>query len=366
MNWQPVVREVHLLGGGRAFNGISSEVEIHPLTISKKILKIHLKDYHHLFHDINKSGLYVIGCDFFTTPESTNGYTPPQWRTKNKNNPIWLCAEEGDNWSFIAHSAFKQKNGLLCDIASRISHQLRACEWRLRQLSESYADQLKSRINSDTFKDNQRFFDEYTSLAYLSLQSFLVDACVLRDYLAEFYSEVMLSEVINGKVNKVTTLSGLLKRWKISPPKNIVGKEILISAKPGQWLFELGSYRDLVVHTAPLATAGRTLCAVTRLFNLPHGEKLPGIKLPLPNNPTELKTERSSGRYFDDPELNFARFQNIIDDVDNTKDSLEYAYSCMQSLGKMAKSVSTLSPVKPEIPLITQNDVIGEIKIIKN
>ncbi|WKA61364.1 hypothetical protein [Pectobacterium aroidearum] len=363
MNWQPVVREVHLLGGGRAFNGINPEVEIHPLTINKKLLKIHLKDYHHLFHDINKAGLYVIGCDFFTTPESVNGYTPPQWRTKNKNNPIWLCAEEGDNWSFIAHSAFKQKNGLLCDIAARISHQLRACEWRLRQLSESYANQLNSRIHSNKFTDNQLFLDEYTSLAYLSLQSFLVDACVLRDYLAEFYSEVTSSEENNGHIGKVTTLSGLIKRWKITPPKNNIGNEILISSKPGQWLFELGSYRDLVVHVAPLATAGRTLCAVTKTFDLIYGESIPGIKLPLPNNPDVLQKERSSGRYFNDPELNFARFKNIIDNIDNTKDSLEYAHSCMQLLGKMAKSVSTLSPVKPEMPLITQNDIIGNIII---
>lgn len=366
MNWQPVIREVHLLGGGRAFNGMNPKVDIHPSTVTKKTLTIHLKDYHSLFHNLNTAGLEVIGCDFFTTPESANGYAPPQWRSMNKNGKIWLCAEEGDNWSFIAHSAFKHKKGLLCDIASRISHQIRACEWRLRQLSESYADQLKSRTYSDAFKDNQRFFDEYTSLTYLSLQSFLVDACVLRDYLSEFYSEVTPNEINNGQINKITTLSGLLRYWKISPPKNPVGKEILTSAKPGQWLFELGSYRDLVVHTAPLAQAGRTLCAVTKLFNLPHSEKLPGIKLPLPNNPARLKTERSSGRYFNDPELNFARFQNLIDDLDNTKDSLEYAHSCMQSLGAMAKSVSTLSPVKPEIPLITKSDIIGEIKIVKN
>lgn len=364
MDWQPVLRELHLHGGGRLFNGVGPKATVRPDTVSGRGIQITLKSFGSLYSDTKKLGLNVIGCDFFTTEEAAKGVSPPEWRSKNiAASPAWLCTDQGHEWSFIANAAFKQKNGLLYDIASRISHQLRACEWRLRQLSETYAEQLNGRLQAKPFKADHRFLDGYTSLCYLALQSFLVDACVLRDYLSEFYSEVMLRNSDSDAI-KITTLSGLLKKWKSQPPTDAAGREVSASAKPGQWLFELGAYRDLVVHVAPLAHAGSTLFAVTRTLELTQGELLPAIKLPLPNNPTALTKERVSGRYFDDPELTFARFKNIIEDVSSARDSLEYAHLCMLQLGALASSISKLSPIKPEIPLITRKDVIGDIKII--
>ncbi|MGY8810839.1 MAG: hypothetical protein ACKVK5_07365 [Pseudomonadales bacterium] len=364
MEWQPVLREVHLYGGGRALNCLNSTVDITPKTVNGKHARVKLKNFGGLYSDLIKLGLNIVGCDFFTSTESAEGSRPPEWRSRNVIGPAWLCTDQGNEWSFIAHAAFKQKNGLLYDIASRISHQLRACEWRLRQLSEAYADQLKSRISSKPFKDGQRFLDGYTSLCYLALQAFLVDACVLRDYLAEFYFETSPQKDASN-VKKITTMAGLIKSWKGAIPPDAAGKEIMASTKPRNWLFELGAYRDLVIHTAPLAKAGQRLYAVTRSFVLLNNEQLPGIKLPLPSDPAGLKSARSSGRYFQDPELNFARARNIIDDIENTKDSLEYAHICMQLLSTMSSSVSKNSPIKPEVPIITSADTIGGIKITR-
>ncbi|MBP5089951.1 hypothetical protein HUS91_31240, partial [Pseudomonas chlororaphis] len=201
----------------------------------------------------------------------------------------------------------------------------------------------------------------YTSLCYLALQSFLVDACVLRDYLSEFYYETII-KIADPDASKITTLNGLLKRWKQQPPTDPAGKELRASAQSGQWLFELGAYRDLVVHVAPLSNAGRTLFAVTRTIEMPHGELLPAINLPLPGNPADLTKERVTGRYFQDPDLGFARLKNIIENTANSRDSLEYAHLCMQQLGAIASSISKISPIPPEVPLITQKDVIGDIK----
>jgi hypothetical protein len=362
MEWPMVLRELHLHGGGRILSGGDPKTTCRPNMVSNRSLVITLKSFGSLYSEVKHLGLNIIGCDFYTTDDEVNGFNPPQWRSKNiAPNPLWLCNDQCNEWSFIANAAFKQSKGLLYDIASRVAHQLRACEWRLRQLSEVYEQQLNSRLREKPFLPDKQFLDGYTSLCYLSLQSFLVDACVLRDYLSEFYYEVMIKTVDN-EASKVTTLNGLLKRWKQHPPTDPAGKELRASAQSGQWLFELGAYRDLVVHVAPLANAGRTLFAVTRTIEMPHGELLPAIKLPLPGNPADLTKERVTGRYFQDPDLGFARLKNIIENTPDSRDSLEYAHLCMQQLGAIASSISKVSPIPPEMPLITPKDVIGEIK----
>ncbi|MGQ7814122.1 hypothetical protein ACUTAH_00320 [Metapseudomonas furukawaii] len=362
-DWLPVIREVHLLGGCRAINYIEPKVSLVPNTTGSKVASFELRGFGQLFYALRDLKLGVVGCDFFTHNDEVFGINPPQWRSINLVFPTWLCTDQGQEWSFISHSAFKNKEAVLCDVASRISHQLRSCEWRLRQLSESYREQLNSEIKGRGFEEGRRFANGYTELCYLSFQSFLVDACILRDYLSEFYWLVTCGG--DGGAGKVTTLSGLLRKWKDSPPRDKVGRQLHASAKPGQWMFDLGAYRDLVVHSAPLAKADRTLYAVCQSLAVTGGERLPGIKLPVPNNPSEIKGSRSSGRYFDDPELNFARFSNALENVDDAKDALEYAHLSMQLLGAMAKSVSDISPLRPEMPIITSEDMIGGLEIIE-
>ncbi len=347
--WPHVVREVHLLGGGRAYNFKGSHVDIKPDRIEGGGIRLTLLRFDALFSGIESIGLKVVGCDFFTHGGELDGSSPPQWRTKCFGNLGWLCTDQGYHWSFIGYAAFKAKHGVLCDIAYRVSHQIKACEWRLRQLSESYQEQLNSRLNDGKFEHGKQFANGYTSLSYLAVQSFLVEACILRDYLVEFYWAALPEG--GEKINKkVTTMGGLLKAWKSSSTISKVGREIKTCAAEDGWLFELGAYRDLVVHAAPLAHADKTLYAVCQAIELPEGRKFPGIKLPLPSDPDSISGERNSGRYFKDGELNFARFSNAIEDVDSAKDALEYAHLTMQLISSLASSVSKLSPFEPKMP----------------
>lgn len=361
--WHQVIREVHLLGGGRAINNLEPVVDILPSTVDGKGVRISLAKFGDLYRDLESLGFKVVGCDFYTSSFEVEGINPPQWRTKCAGSELWLCTEQGDVWSFIAHSAFREKKAELCDVSSRISHQLRACEWRLRQLSESYNNQLVSRLKDEKFEEGGRFSNGYTVLCYLAVQSYLVEACILRDYLAEFYWLVMSAEE-NIEKNKITTLGGLYKFWSKKPPMDSAGMEMKACATKGNWLYELGAYRDLVVHSAPLAHADRTLFAVCQNLALPQGKRFPLIKLPLPNNPSGIAGERSSGAYYQDPELNFARFSNALENFESAKDALGYAHLTMQLLGALAKSVSKLSPVTPEIPTFTTEDIIGDIKFL--
>src|SRR5471032_1569332 len=179
--WQAVVRVVHLQGGCRALNGMNPQVAFEPDLLNGGRLGLTLPAFNSLFRQISDLGVAVIGCDFLTSAAEAEGYAPPQWRSFNgASDNARTCAYQGDHWSFIANGAFKNGLGLLWDIAGRVSHQLRACDWRLRQLSDAYRDQLRSALRGGEFADNQRFMDGYTSMGYLALQAFLVEACVLR------------------------------------------------------------------------------------------------------------------------------------------------------------------------------------------
>lgn len=352
MDWQPVLRELHLYGGGRVLNGMDQKADLRLNAMSGRSASLKIKSYGSFYGDIKRLGLQIVGCDFFHTEEQAKSFAPPEWRSINPAaSPPWLCTDQGHDWSFIANAAFLKKNGLFCDIASRISHQIRACEWRLRQLSEAYSDQLNGRLFSKTFKANDRFLDGHTSLCYLALQSFLIDACTLRDYLSEFYSEAMIRRG-NPSAPKITALVGLLKVWRSQPPEDNAGKELRASSLSGNWLYELGAYRDLVVHVAPLANAAKTLLAFTKTIEF-QGELLPAIQLPIPLKPAEVKNSRTTGQYFDDPDLNFARGLNFIEDMESSRDALEYAHIAMQQLGALCSSIAGISPFAPQVPIIT-------------
>src|SRR5690606_22337761 len=105
----------------------------------------------------------------------------------------WHCFNQADIWSHIAHAAIKQNNGLLWDVAQRISHLLRVCDWRLRQVSECYRDLLYAIVQAHEYTEGRRFMDRHTWLIYMEIESFLVSACVLRDSLAE-YRALLLSQ----------------------------------------------------------------------------------------------------------------------------------------------------------------------------
>lgn len=151
---------------------------------------------------------------------------------------------------------------------------------------------------------------------------------------------------------KITALSGLLKFWRSQPPQDKAGVELRASSLPDNWLYELGAYRDLVVHVAPLANAAKTLLAFTKTIEF-QGELLPAIQLPIPLRPAEVKNSRTTGRYFDDPNLNFARGLNFIEDIESARDSLEYAHVSMQQLGALCSSIASISPFAPEVPIVT-------------
>jgi hypothetical protein len=364
----PAVRIVHLTGGCRAYNGFDPLLEFEPAMVSGQEVRMNIREYKSLYDDLGRAGLAIIGCDFISSSLEAKALIPTDWRTFHSwPGTIWLCQEEIDRWSGIGYAGSKAKKPGLRDIARRVSHQLRVCAWRLRQISEGYQEQLHAQTADGEFRSGIRFEDGFTWLGYLSIQAFLVDACVLRDYLAEFYAMYACPEpdlLVSGP--QITSMSGLKKRVldKLSST-NPVTHELKLATSKGGWLHLLGAYRDLVVHCVPLAKSDSSLKALTTELSIQGAGMLPAVSLPLPNDPLAISQSRAAGAHLTTLEDELSLFVKANRGAAPSKDGLIYAYICLDNLTKLVHNISAHSPLPPEIPHITDDDVIGEIKVIR-
>lgn len=362
----PAVRSIHLQGGCRA-NDIGERLQLELIASNGRHAELIPPSFHHAYGVLRRAGFLIVGADFFFEIEQADGRRLPSWQA---HHPIrgtsWPCADQADKWSFIAHSAIRQKNGLLWDVATRISHQLRSCDWRLRQVSEAYRDQLHAKVRAGKFVYGQRFFDGFTWLGYLAIQAFLADACVLRDNLAEYRALVLTQSghrIFTGKITRIASLKKqYLSKCQLTIP---VDQQLQKATDPGGWLRLLGGYRDLVVHYAPLASGGQDLYALCTQIPLDAQTTLPSIKLPIPADPDKISAARTSGAHVDDPEQNYARFLNAIRDPASALDGLGYAHSVLGHLSMLASELAALSPAKPEMRVLTDEDTL-DIKIIES
>jgi len=359
-------RIVHLLGGIRAINIDGPQVRIKPKTLHGKITQFNTRSYGAIFSDIHQLGFSVVGVDFFTHISEVKGETPPNWRVFNQApSTAWTSEETARLWKGIAHSAFKQKQGHIWDLASRIGHQLRVCSWRVRQLSEAYHKQLVAKSSKNKLEPGQRYEDGFTWNTYLAVQSYLVDACILRDYLSEFAAIFVFSKRYGIETSHVSTIGGLIK--KVLKDKNVndsLAQDLRKATKEGGWLKALGEYRDLVVHSAPLSHAEMRLYAVTDVIQIDSEGSVPLIKIPLPNDPGAISAKRASRKHFSDFEAQFNKYIESVREDHPTVDALTYIVKTHGELAELAMILSKQSPVPYQDIVLTDRDIIGPIKVI--
>lgn len=346
----PSLRCFHLQGGCRAHHNTPGWLRLEPHAVDVSEQRLPNTRYELAISDLQQAGLNVIGADFYTDREQCVGIRLPDWRARlSKTTSGWLCAEQSDLWSHIAYAAVKQANGPLWDVASRISYQLRVCDWRVRQLSEAYYSQLHAIIGSGRFKAGTCLSDGFTWLGYLAFQSFLLDSCVLRDYLAEYRALILDSSIkLTARVSDFAMLKNVyLDKITLALEAD---KALALAANEDGWLFKLTGYRNLVVHYAPIASAGNDLYTYCYLVRLPSAAELPAIKFPIPSDPRKLILARRSGAYLQDPNQDYARFLNAVKDPQGACDGLEYAQIVLGEMSTLAQLLSEISPVHPRIP----------------
>jgi hypothetical protein len=362
IEWR-VGRIFHIPGGIRAQNWCTPKVDLQPDTLDGKIAQLTSKAFGGTFDELESIGLFVIGVDFYSHAFEVEGRTPPQWRSHHSPVRGWPCNTAFTKWRQIAHASYKREKGHLWDLASRIAHQLRVCEWRVRQVSEAYKEQLHARCQSE-FKAGLRFRDGFTWLAYLSIQSFLIDACILRDYFSEFAAYFIYVTECGEPKAKVTTLAGLKKRvLNGKDQSDALGVYLNEAIDERGWLKELGAYRDLVMHSAPLAQAEAKLFAVQDVFLLPQGRQLPCIVCPLPEVPQDISTARARGSAFANFKDQFESFAKASRGESPSKDGLRYVHSVLGRLCELSEIVSGQSPVEPEEIIIDDAELLSPIVI---
>ncbi len=364
----PASRIVHLIGGCRAINNRGPVVIFDPLTLGGKQGQFQLSKYGAIFHSLKSAGAVVIGVDFYSHVLEAKGIVPTNWRSYHQTRTTsWPVEETAQKWRNIGHAAFKRKNGKLWDIGSRVGHQLRVCDWRLREISEAYSNQLFSKIKLKDFKVGQRFEDGFTRLSYLAIQSYLVDACILRDYLSEFMFEYIYRDMADFSKLKITAMGTLKKKIldKIAEPDNFT-QELKQSTDKEGWITLLGNYRDIVVHSAPLAQAGNKLYSICEKLRLVDGEEMPIIQCPIPENPARILTSRSTDSHFQNFDEQFKIFISAAKGDMPVIDGLGYASDSLGKLAILADSIASKSPIGPEMPHLNSSDIIGGIKITKH
>jgi len=339
-------------------------VHVYPVPPGRPEPRFLARTYGTLYRDLQARDLLPIGFEFLSNSLEAKGLVPTNWRSYHPWGPknIWPCEIQIEEWAQVGWVASQEGMAELWDLARRISHQLRVCAWRMYQLSETYHAQLKARTAERNISTGLRFDDGFTWLGYLAAQAYLVDACILRDYLAEFFVAFVCPELA-PKV-RITTMAGakkhILDKTKSSDP---LFAELASATSKGGWLFQLGAYRDLCVHCVPLARAESRLFAVGTAIPIKGAAPLIGVSLPLPADPSAIAAERASprrgARLAEELKLMTSATRGEV----STADALLYCYSALDRLTHLATKLRAYSPKEPKIPRLTDEDVIGVITV---
>jgi len=354
------IRIVHLWGGTRAINNPGSEVIIFPRTTDNQTAQFNLPNYNSLLSVLKSLNFNIIGIDYYSSPEEIQGVYPPEWHSFSRiKSPNYPLNDSTIAWSNISFSASQVEDYLLSDVAGRISFGLQACESRLRDISESYNKELRALCDDGNFKDGNYFETRHTFNIYLSIHSFLIEACCLRDYLAEFM-RIFVFDTYRDQ--KITTMAGLRKHIlrKLHDKNSFASNlyEATDTESSNGWIATLGEYRDLVVHSMPLAHARVASFIFQTKISICNDKYFPSITLPLPTNPGEIFKKRSQGILFSGYDEWFRAFQEDIEKSKNSPDALQYCCDSYDKIIHLATTLLQYSPIKPKTPVIRPEDIV--------
>jgi hypothetical protein len=336
----PALRVIHINGGSRAINDCNNIVNICPLQNGKKI-QFCITEYSSIYKELTEKGISILGIEFYSNYYEYNDISPPQWRVNYKHNNIFDTIQK---WARLTHAGIKKQDGRFIDITSRIRYQLDCCDWRLKEISDYYNKQLLSILADDKFEDCKKFENRYSQLSYLSIQSFLIDACILRDFLAEISYLYCYDGVYSNE--NITTMNSLRKIiLKAGKSNDELTKYIIENAnKEDGWLTKLGTYRDVITHGAPIQLAYDRLFSVCKTVKLSNSEEIPSVSCPLPINIKEIERKRSKIFY-----KNYDELQNIFtSDKEDAIDGMEYCYGILCNLTFLSNIIIEKLPYIPE------------------
>ena len=351
--WTVALRVVHLLGGLYAVNP-PQEDEVHlsassPPDYDNILCSFTIPAYDQLFFSLHSLGLKPLGTMFVSDKRQQEGIYPPTERhyyCSSRHQGPWVVWDAMQTWGQIArHSAEGDANIPLMDLARRISFELYACSAKWFELSHAYGDVLNGQVRIKELHAGQRFETMNSLSVYLAIHSLLSEISSLRDYLAEFAAQHLLTDDLPG--NPYTKMSKLINALKKRPDiTHPVARTIRdITSESGGWLSILSAYRDLVIHHAPAGMTQGWNFMVQKEFEIRGGFKLPYIETYLPSDPIAVKKERSRGTSM----RTLAEWNRAFSDASAAggPDALIYLHDAVGKLALLSLGMALHSPVKP-------------------
>jgi hypothetical protein len=349
-DWPICGREVHLHGGLLAINEPQSNVvRLWPNTLCGKRCEIKIPTYGRIYTGIKSLGLEIVGIEFITHESEAIGESPTQWRSYSAQQKIWANWDATQLWSQLGNASYKHKDGFCYDLSKRISYQLTSLNLRLKDLSLSYRAQLNALDIKSKPKHGRRFQDGFTDTVYQKFHSFLFDSCILRDYLSEFIYNFSRGGALREEGKNITTAGGLYKSLRKSGELSSFEQQLKKYMDDDGWLKELGAYRDLVMHSAPINISNHQLYCIQQVISLPDSKEVQSVRFPIPNNPDGLYKQRCKRYDFDKyiRELDLIA-KAALDDY-GKYDCLEYAQTVSTKLSCLALESVTLAPYRPMV-----------------
>jgi len=357
--WHHVTRIVWLSGGLVAISQPGPLVNIFAGVGSRVLLShFNLRAYPDLVGALRHFGYTVLGMTFITSADEASGLASPQFFAQSFEE-VWRGKDAQQNWRRIAFHAGQKDMMLLSDVAARIASGLSSGQMRLQHLCHAYAVQLRSQVRTLPTKAHSRFKDTNSPAVYLAIHAMFWELAVLRDTLAEFAARFMFD------IKGVGTMRGLVGNLKRRDVSNALRGELLEASNEENrgWLALFSAYRNLFTHGAPLQDVVGVSFAILENEVLKDGVTVPTIYYPLPADAANLSRKRSVGPLHE----TFAELISSLSEKPPTKDvepdALNYLAVTFDRLAGLAQKLLLSSPVAPDDIVLTEADIVGEIKI---
>lgn len=264
---------LHLDFGLRAGNGIDKRPF---LEWAGRHASMPFPSMNHFLSFMSKYGIHFIGHE--EVDADAQGLAPSIWNVHDPHGAGSAGIDFVTSGTInVLNQSGSSEEG---ELARNIAFSVRAMAYRLRDVSNSYADQLYYGLMAGT-QAGKRFSNLDTLKVFLNIHSFLVEAGTLRDHLAALLAVKVFAK---PKLTKMSQILDFLRKEQRAEP--IAAELLAISDRsaPTGWLARLSNLRNLVVHSAPI-TSFQKMHALTMDFEKIGDEQVPVVRFLVPIDP---------------------------------------------------------------------------------
>lgn len=302
-----------------------------------------------LFSCLSSCGVPILGITSFQFSDELTGRRVPLFMAWQDAEYWWGAKQAHNLWHMVSYGSRVVGEGRLADLADRIACAIDEGQTHLQSLCRAYATQLGAQ-DADTWALSSRSFsDSHSQAIYAAIHSFFWQLAVLRDLLAEFTAEYVFG------CHAVATYRGLLNELKSDSTRDPeLAATLLAAGDVGGWVATFTSYRNLFTHAASLQSAQGIHHAHqdTRIL---YARSVPQLYYPLPRDPALLIRQRSADSLAHKSAVPFGPARPSRS---HEPDALEYLATTFDSLVRLAIALAHRSPVEPQMPAITDEDII--------